>query len=178
MNSFQASSGFAQISSDIFGNPHTKGCVTHVIDAAFLGATEVDTDFNVNVVTHSDGMMLHGIGGHADAAAGAKITFVAMPLYRKRIPVIRDKVTTVVAPGETIDVIVTEYGIAINPARKDLIKQLKGRKDLPFTTIHKLKQKAEELCGKPEPPQLTDEIVAYVEYRDGTVIDTIKKVKA
>ena len=178
INSLRDNPNHQEISSDIFGNPHTKGCVTHVIDAAFLGATEVDTDFNVNVVTHSDGMLLHGIGGHADAAAGAKITFIAMPLFRKRIPVIRDKVTTVVAPGETIDVVVTERGIAINPKRKDLLKKLKLRKDLPITTIQKLKQEAEDLCGKPEPPRLTDEIVAYVEYRDGTVIDTIKKIKA
>ncbi|MCK5561719.1 MAG: citrate lyase subunit alpha [Thermoplasmata archaeon] len=177
INSLRDNPNHQEISSDIFGNPHTKGCVTHNIDVAFLGATEVDVDFNVNVVTHSDGMLLHGIGGHADAAAGARLTFVAVPLFRKRIPVIRDKVTTVIAPGETIDVVVTERGIAVNPTRKDLIKKLKVRQDLPITTIQKLKQEAENICGKPEPPDLDDEIVAIIEYRDGTVIDTVRKVK-
>ncbi|MCK7540594.1 MAG: hypothetical protein MZV63_61750 [Marinilabiliales bacterium] len=38
-----------------------------------------------------------------------------MPLFRDRIPVIVDRVTTLCGPGELIDVIITERGIAINP---------------------------------------------------------------
>jgi citrate lyase subunit alpha/citrate CoA-transferase len=164
-----------EVSHYMFGNPHTKGCITHMMDACFLGATEVDLDFNVNVNTHSDGLLLHGTGGHADAAAGANVTMIAVPLLRKRIPVIVDNVTSVTAPGETVDVICTEYGIAVNPKRKDLLKKLKGS-DLPLTTINKLKNKAEGMTGKPESPKLGKEIVALIEYRDGTLIDTVKNV--
>jgi len=38
--------------------------------------------------------------------------FLALPAYRDRIPVIIDEVTTLWGPGELIDVIVTERGIA------------------------------------------------------------------
>ena len=44
-------------------NWHGKGNFASMLDAVVLGATEVDVNFNANVVTHSDGRMLHGIGG-------------------------------------------------------------------------------------------------------------------
>jgi citrate lyase subunit alpha / citrate CoA-transferase len=44
-------------------NYHGKGNFASMVDAVVLGATEVDTNFNANVVTHSDGRLLHGIGG-------------------------------------------------------------------------------------------------------------------
>ena len=44
-------------------NWHGKGNFASMVDAVILGATEVDVGFNANVVTHSDGMLLHGIGG-------------------------------------------------------------------------------------------------------------------
>ena len=46
-------------------------------------------------------------------------------IHPKTIPIIIDKVTTLVGPGDLIDVIVTERGIAINPKRTDLIKATK-----------------------------------------------------
>lgn len=56
------------IESDPYSSysPYARGCVANMLDVAVLGATEIDLDFNVNVVTHSDGMLLHGIGGHSD----------------------------------------------------------------------------------------------------------------
>jgi len=92
------------------------------------------------------------------------------------MPVIRDEVTTLCGPGELIDVIVTERGIAINPLRKDLIEKLKGS-ILPIKTIQKLKEEAERICGVPEKPQLTDEVVAVIKWVDGTIIDSVWKVK-
>ncbi len=44
-------------------NFHGKGNFASMVDAVVLGATEVDVNFNANVVTHSDGRLLHGIGG-------------------------------------------------------------------------------------------------------------------
>src|SRR6201993_54633 len=44
-------------------NYHGKGNFASMVDAVVLGATEVDLSFNANVVTHSDGRLLHGIGG-------------------------------------------------------------------------------------------------------------------
>jgi len=164
-----------EVSHIMFGDPHTGGCVVNRQDACFLGATEVDLDFNVNVNTHSDGVLLHGIGGHQDAAAGSDITVILAPLLRGRVPVIREKVTTVTTPGDTVDVIATEYGMAINPLRDDIIKRVKGK--LPIRDITDLYKFAQGMTGTPRKVEFTDDIVAVIEYRDGTVLDTVRKVK-
>jgi citrate lyase subunit alpha / citrate CoA-transferase len=157
-----------------FGDIHTGGCIVNRQHACFLGATEIDVDFNVNVNTHSDGMLLHGIGGHQDAAAGSDITVVLAPLLRGRIPVIRKEVTTVSTPGDTVDVVVTERGIAINPKRDDLME---GVKNMNFVDIEELYRKARNMAGEPRKPKLGKAIVAVIEYRDGTILDTVRSVK-
>ncbi len=156
-------------------NYHGKGNFASMLDIAILGATEVDVNFNGNVVTHSDGYLLHGIGGWQNALFG-KTVILPIPLFRDRIPVIRDEVTTLVGPGELIDVIVTERGIAINPRRTDLIEATKNS-GLPIKSIHELKAEAERICGVPQKPQLEDDIIAVIKWVDGTVIDSVKKVK-
>ena len=88
---------------------------------------------------------------------------------------IRDEVTTICGPGELIDVIVTERGIAINPLRKDLMEKLKNS-SLPIKTIQELKAEAEQICGIPEKPKLSEEIVAVIKWVDGTIIDAVRKV--
>ncbi len=162
------------MSGSLYGNPHNKGAVVNNLDVMILGATEIDIDFNVNVVTGSDGVIIGASGGHNDTAAGSKLAIVVTNLTKGRLPVVKDKVTTVTTPGETIDVLVTERGIAVNPRRTDLIEKLKAT-DLPVIPIEALKNLAERLTGKPEPIQLGDQIVAIVEYRDGTVIDVVRK---
>ncbi|MFZ2960836.1 MAG: citrate lyase subunit alpha [Candidatus Ozemobacteraceae bacterium] len=154
---------------------HAKGCFAHMVDVAVLGATEIDLDFNVNVNTHSDGLLLHGIGGFADAAAGAGCTMITAPSFRKRIPIIREKVTTVTAPGEVIDVFVTERGIAINPRRPDLLDRVK-KSGLPLVTIRQLMEEVHAITGVPEKPRLGERPIALIEWRDGSVIDVVRQV--
>ena len=157
-------------------NYHGKGNFASMLDVVVLGATEVDLNFNANVVTHSDGKLLHGIGGWQNCLFG-KTVILPLPLFRNRIPVIVDKVTTITGPGELIDVIVTERGIAINPRRTDLIKKLSGSK-LPLRTLEELKAEAEKICGgAPEKPQLMDNVIAAIKWVDGTVIDIVRQVK-
>ncbi len=156
-------------------NYHGKGNFASMVDVVILGATEVDVNFNANVVTHSDGVLLHGIGGWQNCLF-SKCTILPIPLFRDRIPVIRDEVTTVCGPGDLIDVIVTERGIAINPLRKDFLEKLKYS-NLPIKTIEQLKEEAEAICGKPEKIEFTDEPIAVIKWVDGTIIDTVWKVK-
>ncbi|MEI6286792.1 MAG: citrate lyase subunit alpha [Bacillota bacterium] len=157
-------------------NFHSKGNYTSMIDIMILGATEVDVSFNGNVVTHSDGHLLHGIGGWQNCLH-AKCVILPLPSVRDRIPTIVDSVTTLVGPGELIDVIITERGIAINPLRQDLLLAVKDS-GLPLKTIQQLKAEVDEIIGAvPEKPQLTDEVVAVVKWVDGTVIDSIYRVK-
>ena len=48
-----------------YANPFNAGCAVNRLDCVLLGATEIDTDFNVNVVTGSDGAIRGGSGGQA-----------------------------------------------------------------------------------------------------------------
>jgi citrate lyase subunit alpha/citrate CoA-transferase len=155
-------------------NYHTKGCFAPRVKASVLGATEIDLDFNVNVNTHSDGWLLHGIGGFQDAA-DAYMTIITAPLYRKTNPIVVERVHTITAPGATIDVLVTDHGIAVNPDRQDLLDRLKDS-DLPIVSIEELHQKAIEITGKPQPAKTKDNVIALIEWRDGTVIDAVREI--
>jgi len=157
-------------------NFHGKGNFASMVDAVVLGATEVDVDFNANVVTHSDGLLLHGIGGWQNCLF-SKCTILAIPSFRDRIPVIVDNVTTLVGPSELIDVVATARGICINPKRKDLLKALKNS-TLPIRDIKDLKKEVDEICGGiPAKPKLNKEnVVAIIKWVDGTVLDSVYQV--
>jgi citrate lyase subunit alpha/citrate CoA-transferase len=158
-----------------YADPKSKSRSVDNLDVVVLGATEVDVNFNVNVNTHSDGRMLHGIGGHQDTAAGANLTIITVPLFRKDNPIIRDRVTTITTPGEVVDVIVTDMGVSINPKRKDLIKKLKGKMNI--VPIEELKNIAYKLSSKPKKLSYGKEIVGIIKWIDGTVLDNIRIVK-
>jgi citrate lyase subunit alpha/citrate CoA-transferase len=155
-------------------NDHGKGNFASMVDAVVLGATEVDVHFNANVVTHSDGRLLHGIGGWQNCLYSG-CTILAVPSFRDRIPVIVDSVTTLVGPSELIDVVVTERGIAVNPRRKDLVEALsRNNSKLPLRTLDEIRRDVERLCGgKPALPKLGDRPIAVVKWVDGSLLDTV-----
>ena len=165
-----------EVDAGFYANAHNSGCLVNNLDILMLGALEIDTDFNVNVISKSDGCISQAVGGHQDTAAGAKMAVILAPLVRSRNPIIVDKVTTVCTPGETIDVVVTDYGIAVNPLRQDLIENF-NKAGLKTYTINELKDIAEKLTGKPDKIEFDEKIVGIVQYRDGSVIDVIRKVK-
>ncbi|KPG73890.1 citrate lyase subunit alpha [Enterococcus sp. RIT-PI-f] len=164
-----------EIDANMYASPLSKGAFINQLDTAILSALEVDTDFNVNVITGSDGVIRGASGGHSDTSMACKMSLVIAPLVRGRIPTIVDTVNTIVTPGASIDVIVTEVGIAINPARQDLMDAF-GSLDIPQFTIEELKEKAYSIVGKPEPIKYGDKTVALIEYRDGSIIDVVKNV--
>lgn len=158
-------------------NYNGKGFFGTMVDAVVLGATEVDLNFNANVVTHSDGLLLHGIGGWQNCLF-SRCTILPIPSFRDRIPVLVDEVTTLVGPGELIDVVITERGIAINPARTDLMDAVRGS-DLPIRSIEELKADVEKIVGGPPArPDFRDDVVAAIKWVDGTVIDSVRAVRA
>jgi len=166
-----------EISADWYANPWNAGCAVNMLDTVVLGATEVDRNFNANVNTEADGALLHGIGGHQDTAAGAQLTIITTPLLRGRIPCAVDSVYTVTTPGEVVDAIVTEFGVAINPKRQDLIDAAREAGNVPLVTMDELIEKAEGLTGRMSPVETEDRIIGVVEYRDGTVIDVVRQLK-
>ncbi len=165
-----------KMSSYDYADPNNPDAICEILDCVILGCSEIDTDFNVNVTTGSDGMILGGSGGHADTAAGSKLSIIVTKLVNARVSAVVDEVRTVTTPGETVDVVVTERGIAINPKNTELIAKLKKDTKLNIMTIEELKAIAEELTGVPEKIARSGIPVAVSEYRDGTVLDTIDKV--
>lgn len=165
-----------EISANQYANPSSKGAVVERLDVVILSALEIDTRFNVNVITGSDGVIRGASGGHSDTAASAKLTIVVAPLVRGRIPTVVNSVLNVVTVGSQIDVLVTDHGVAVNPERVDVKDKLQ-QCGIKVTTIEALQQRAEMLTGKPEPIEYLDRTVACIRYRDGTVIDLIKQIK-
>ena len=160
IESIKKNPNHVEISASEYANPMNKGAYVNRLDFVILAALEVDVNFNCNVVVGSDGMITGAQGGHPDTAAGAKCT----------------NVTTVTTPGETVDVVITDYGIAINPKRQDLIECMKGV-NLPFRTIEELRDIAYSIVGEPAPVEFDDRVVGIIESRDGTVLDVVRKIK-
>ncbi|GAB96037.1 citrate lyase subunit alpha/citrate CoA-transferase [Kineosphaera limosa] len=165
------------ISAAEYASPLAKAACVDELDMVVLSALEIDLDFNINVLTGADGMMMGASGGHCDTAAGAQLVVVVAPLIRTRIPTIVPRVTTLVTPGENIDVLVTEYGIAVNPRHPQLAARL-AQAGVGTTTIEALYDRALQICGRPAPLVTSDEIVGVVRYRDGSVIDVVRAVSS
>ncbi len=165
-----------EISGSEYANPMNKGAYVNKLDFVILAALEVDTHFNCNVITDSTGMITGAQGGHPDTAAGAKCTIVITPLIQGRSPAVCTDVTTVTTPGETVDVIVTDYGIAVNPARPDLFEAAE-KCGAQVYTIEQLRDIAYSIVGVPEQIQFAERVVGIVEARDGTIMDVVRKRK-
>ena len=166
-----------RISAGAYANPFNKGAFVNKLDYVVLAALEIDVNFDCNVVVGSDGVITGAQGGHPDAAMGAKCTIVISPLVQGRIPAICSNVTTVTTPGESVDIVVTDYGVAVNPARQDLQDALKKAKCVPLKTIEELRDIAYSITGEPEPVQFGDRVVGIIEGRDGTIMDVVRQVK-
>ena len=164
-----------EISAMQYASPAAKSAVVDHLDVVLLGATELDTDFNVNVHTESAGCIMGGSGGHSDTAAGAKLSMIIAPLVRARLPIITGRVRCISTPGRDVDVVVTQRGVAVNPAKPDLALRLKDA-GLPIVDIHELKQIAERITGVPAVPPEGGRVVARVLSRDGEPQDVIRQL--
>ena len=164
-----------EISAMHYASPTSRSAVVDSLDVVILGATEIDTDFNVNVHTDSNGYIMGGSGGHSDTAAGAKLSMIIAPMFRARLPIVTDRVTCISTPGKDIDVLVTQGGIAVNPRQAELREKLKAA-GLPIVDIHELKEKTERITGTPRKLPKGDRVVAEVISRDGELLDNIYNV--
>lgn len=164
-----------EVSACEYASADEPGSAVHYLDIVILSALEVDVNFNVNVLVGSDGIIRGAIGGHPDTAADSALSIIVCPLLRGRIPCVVDEVTTLITPGKSVDVIVTEYGIAVNPARPELAERLRSA-GLRIVDIHDLKEKARSIIGDADPLPFGDKVVGVVMNRDGSVMDVIKNV--
>ena len=177
VNNVRTNPNHFPISAGEYASPMNKGAFVNKLDYVILASLEVDTHFNCNVVVGSDGIITGAQGGHPDTAQGAKCTIVIAPLLQGRIPAICTDVTTVTTPGESVDIVVTDYGVAVNPKRPDLLKALQDADCVPLKTIEELRDIAYSIVGEPDKVQFGDRIVGIIEARDGTVMDVVREVK-
>ncbi|WP_244196905.1 citrate lyase subunit alpha [Paraburkholderia hospita] len=174
IESYRSNPRHQGMSASLYANPTGGGCIADRLDVMILGASEVDLDFNVNVTTRTNGQILGGSGGHSDTAAGSKLAIVTTRLRAGALPKIVERVTTATTPGASIDVIVTDGGIAVNAVRSDLADRLRSA-GLPVVGIERLYDFANEGATATVRPIEDERIVALQEYRDGTIIDVIRR---
>ncbi|EHQ8139812.1 citrate lyase subunit alpha [Escherichia albertii] len=165
-----------EISANQYANWGSKGASVDRLDVVVLSALEIDTQFNVNVLTGSDGVLRGASGGHCDTAIASALSIIVAPLVRGRIPTLVDNVLTCITPGSSVDILVTDHGIAVNPARPELAERLQEA-GIKVVSIEWLRERARLLTGEPQPIEFTDRVVAVVRYRDGSVIDVVHQVK-
>ncbi|MBO7295937.1 MAG: citrate lyase subunit alpha [Clostridia bacterium] len=166
----------SEITANQYASPGNKDAAVNSLDVVILGATEIDVDFNVNVHTDSNGYIMGGSGGHSDTAAGAKLCMIIAPMFRARLPIVTDRVTCISTPGKTVDVLVTQGGIAVNPKNAELKERLIAA-GLPVVDIVELKEKTERITGKPNKLQRGERVVAEIIGREGNLLDKIYSVK-
>lgn len=174
--SYRDNENHLAMSSSEYGNPMEQNPIVNNLDFVVLGATEIDLDFNVNVTTDSNNLIIGGSGGHSDTAYGAKVTIITTNLIKSRMPIIKEKVTTCTTPGFDVDILVTERGIAINPLRKDLINKL-SKSRLNIKAMDELLALSYQITSKPQEIQHGNKIIGVVKYRDGSIIDSIYQIK-
>ena len=176
VNSIHRTPGHWEMSASQYANPANKGAFVNHLDFVVLAALEIDTGFNVNVLTGSDGVLRGAPGGHPDTAAGSKCCIIVTPLTRGRMATVCEHVVTVTTPGDCVDVLVTDYGIAVNPLRPDLAACL-DKAGIPHVSIEWLKEKAYSLVGRPDSLEWEEQVVAILEARDGTILDIVRKIR-
>jgi citrate lyase subunit alpha / citrate CoA-transferase len=156
VESYRRNEAHQAMSASMYANPHNRGAVVNQLDAMILGAAEVDLDFNVNVTTGTNNIIMGGSGGHAECAAGAKLALVTTRLSAGGYPKVVDKVTT---PGETVDALVTEEGVAVNPKCAELRDRLRSA-GLPVVMIEQLREMAERRIRQLERRSTRERVVA------------------
>ncbi len=176
VESIRSNPNHSEVSAMHYASPNAKSAAVNSLDVVLLGATEMDVNFNVNVHTDSNGSIMGGSGGHSDTAAGAKLAMIIAPLSRARLPLVTDRVQCISTPGKTVDVLVTQRGVAVNPSQTELRKALEKAK-LPVCSMEELKARAEAICGAPKAVRKGNKVVANIIYRDGTVIDQLYNVE-
>lgn len=176
VESYRRNAAHQAMSASLYANPDNCGAVVNQLDAVILGAAEIDLGFNVNVTTGSNGVILGGSGGHSDTAAGARLAIVTTRLTAAGHPKVVERVRTVSTPGDTVDVVVTEAGIAVNPRRDELGRRL-AEAGLPVVGIEALKHKAAALAvPQVRRPETGRRAAAIVEYRDGSLLDVVDTI--
>lgn len=154
-----------------YASPIMPQAIVDQLDVMLLGAIEIDREFNVNVVSGGNGRIFGGPGGHPDTASGAKLAIVTTTLTGGGYAKIVDQVRCVSTPGNDVDVLVTDRGIAVNSTRPDLREALKNLNQ-PVVSIESLINQARDMATH-RPFKSEGSPCALIESRDGRILDVV-----
>jgi citrate lyase subunit alpha/citrate CoA-transferase len=179
-----------EVSTSLYYSLAAKQAAVSLMDVVVLGGSEVDVDFNINTVTGYDGVLRTGIGGGPDAAAGGKLTIFVMPVARVNrkglsAPCVRDRVETIITPGEVVSCVVTDEHLVLNPRNKSpylpALAENAAKFGIKVISIEELRDlamaKANELGKLMPAPHYADDVVFAVEWRDGRLIDCVRRLE-
>lgn len=176
VNSLTVNDRHIEISADDYANPDNPNAKVNGLDVMILSATEVDVHYNVNSLTGSNGRLMGALGGAPDTAEASRLTVVVIPSMRKRIPIIVDQVQTICTKGKFVDMVVTEWGISVNPHSQALQTALDSA-GIQTLSIEKHQACIEKMTGKPQSIQKSNTIVGHVQDRSGQISDYIYALK-
>ena len=71
--------------------------------------------------------------------------------------------------------VVTEYGVAVNPKDKELAQRLRDG-GVHVVSIEDLQRIAQDMTGVPKPVRFGNRLVAEIVGRDGQIIDRVYNV--
>lgn len=154
-----------------YASPLHPSPAIDALDVVVLGAAEIDRDFNVNVARSGDGRLIGGPGGHPDTAAGAKMTVIVTTLTSGGWPKVVDHVGCITTPGQDVDVLVTDAGIAVSPRRADLVERLRAD-GIPVSKIGDLIAQASRTASH-TPHQPNGAARVLIEAREGVLLDAV-----
>jgi len=170
--SFRDDAWHRGISAAEYASPIHPDPATHRLSCVVLGAAEIDRDFNVNVTVGGDGRIMGGPGGHPDTAAGAALTVITTKLVGGGFPKVVEQVRCITTPGRDVDLLVTDAGLAVNPRRPELAHRLASA-GLATLSMDRLIESATAQAGPAQRDEAQRAPAAYVEYRDGSIIDRV-----
>lgn len=106
-----------------------------MLDAKMLSVADVDLDFYLTLATGATGTILSGSGGHADSAAGAKLGIAATEVVAGGGAKFVDRVGCIKTPGQTLDAVLTELDVVVNPPRSSRAWRYGTERDLRARNI-------------------------------------------
>ena len=160
------------MSAEAYASPGHPAPAVDELSLMLLGAAEVDAGFNVNVAVGGDGRLIGGPGGHPDTAEGARLTIVTTALTGGGFAKLVDEVACIVTPGKDVDVVVTDHGIAVNPARPELARRLRDD-GIDHVPIDALIARARSTQTRPRVANQGQPRVV-IENRNGGILDVIR----
>jgi len=165
-----------EMDANTYANPNNPFSMVNDVDIAILSALEIDLDWNVNVLTGSDGVWMGALGGHPDVAEASKLAIVVAPLIRERIPIVVERVRALVTPGKDIDVFVCDWGIAVKEEREDIRRSL-TETGIRIYTMKELFETASRLVGQAKTEESGGRAVALIQDRRGQTLSEIGELR-